>query len=122
MSNSNSYIAVKLVCNNDRSGNPRRGWLVYHDLPTDAREWVGGLPCLGWIEEGYRYSSVAQAIASYEASVNMDATNLDERVRLARAGSDLVASGRLRELGSLSVAYSEIREARKAPFKLPVQK
>ena len=115
----NSYIAVKLVCNNDRNGNPRRGWLVYHDLPTDAREWAGGLPCLGWIEEGCRYSSVAQAIASYEAAVDIDAAGTDERVRLARAGSDLIASGRLRELGYFAVPYSEIRAARKTPFKLP---
>ena len=118
----NSYIAIKLVCNSDTNGNPRRGWLVYHDLPTDAREWAGGLPCLGWIEEGYRYSSVAQAIASYEASVNMDAAGTDERVRLTRAGSALIASGRLRELGSFAAPYSEIRAARKTPFKLPVQK
>ena len=116
---SNSYIAVKLFCNNDTNGNPRRGWLVYHDLPTDAREWAGGLPCLGWIEEGYQWSSVAQAIAAYEASANIDAAGTDERVRLARVGSDLTASGRLRELGYFAVPYSEIREAREAPFKLP---
>ena len=115
----NSYIAVKLRADNDANGNPRRGWLVYHDLPTDAREWAGGLPCLGWIEEGYRYSSVAEAIAAYEARADIDAAGTDERVRLARAGSDLIASGRLRELGSFSVAYAEIREARKTPFKLP---
>ena len=115
----NSYIAIKLNAGNDVNGNPRRGWLVYHDLPTDAREWAGGLPCLGWIEEGYRYSSVAEAIAAYEARVNIDAAGTDERVRLARAGSDLTASGRLRELGYFAVPYSEIREAREAPFKLP---
>ena len=119
---SNNYIAVKLVCNNDRNGNPRRGWLVYHDLPTDAREWAGGLPCLGWIEEGYRYSSVAQAIAAYEARADIDAAGTDERGRLCDDRYALIASGRLRELGYFAVPYSEIRAARKTPFKLPESK
>ena len=119
---SNSYIAVKLFCNNDTNGNPRRGWLVYHDLPTDAREWAGGLPCLGWIEEGYRYSSVAEAIAAYEARADIDAAGTDERGRLCDDRYALIASGRLRELGYFAVPYSEIRAARKTPFKLPESK
>lgn len=99
------YLAVKLDAGNDRNGNPRRGWLVYLDTQPER--------LLGWIEEEYM-GEAALYVAIPCAELNWS----DRAVTGSRADRDLRDSGRVRVVCSLKVPYSEIREARRTPFKL----
>lgn len=97
------YLAVKLDAGNDTSGNPRRGWLIYLDTPES--------PILGWVEEGY--------CGDIEMHRSILSAEQPDRSPTPRQCFDLRDSGRVRVLCSMSVPYSEIREARRTPFKLP---
>ena len=44
-----SAVAVRIKADNDRSGNPQRGWLVYK---APKGEHLGG-DFLGFVDEGY---------------------------------------------------------------------
>ena len=97
------YLAVKLDAGNDRNGNPRRGWLIYLDAPES--------PILGWVEEGYS--------GDMELHRSILSAEQPDRSPTPRQCFDLRDSGRVRGVCSLKVPYSEIREARRTPFKLP---
>lgn len=45
------YFAVKIEADNDRNGNPRRGWLVYDQTGTYA----------AFVDEGYRGEQALRA-------------------------------------------------------------
>lgn len=98
----NSYIAIKLDAGNDRNGNPRRGWLVYLDIPN--------APLLGWVEEGYSGSTEL-----YRSILGAEDPNGSPTPRQC---FDLRDGGRVRVVCSLSVPFAEVRSARKHPFTL----
>ena len=107
------YIAVKLDAGLDANGNGRRGWRVYTDDP-DPKD-------LGWVEEEH---GRADSDSMYElCSAILDAEGVEHMARTGAASYPhdvhaLINSGRVRVLCSMSVPYSEIREARRTPFKL----
>lgn len=99
------YLAVKLDAGNDRNGNPRRGWLVYEDSPI--------CPLLGWIEEGY------SGWAALYAGILCAELDDPKAIPSTRELADLRdKSGRVREVCSVSVPFSEVRDARRNPFSL----
>lgn len=99
------YLAVKLDAGNDRNGNPRRGWLVYQDAPES--------PILGWVEEDYKGDSFL-----YFHLLATEDRSIPARIPTTVDVREFRDSGRVRVVCSLSVPYSEIREARRTPFKL----
>lgn len=99
------YLAVKLDADNCSNGNPRRGWLVYLDTPDS--------PLLGWIEEEYMGWA-----ALYSTILRAEDPTANPNPGSRQCADFRDHSGRVRELCSLKVPYSEIREARRSPFKL----
>lgn len=76
-------IAAKVNAGNDRSGNPRRGWIIYHAGPQDEFTTT-----LGFVDEGYAGRSALreQAPGAIELGAPTFAIPVREYQKLVRMG------------------------------------